>query len=483
MRDNMFKLRNNEKLQYHSNLIITTMIVIIIAITVNILLTPSVLKKIIGMDTLKWDMTQNKQYSIGDITKNVLTGLRKDIEIYILYNDDSSEHSDEKSIMEFLGEYEKYGHVTIQKVNPDENPGIISKIDPDNAYDLHEDNIVIKCGKNIKTYFTQQLYMENSYEANGTNKWDGEQVITGAIKDVISEKRHALYFVTGHGEKKLSNDFKILNSYIEKNNYETKSLNLMEIEKIPNDAEIIIFPSPEKDITTDEKIKIANYFSIGGKAMFLFNYLDNPVHFTNFEDLIKNYNISLDYDEVKESEKNSAPKSNYNLVVTPIINTVTNPIVWNVNKILMPECRSINILKNQNEKINVIPVLKTSKLAVGEQVDKSKESDISGPLNLAVAAEYMGEDGISKIFVSGNCNFLSDSIVSQSPYAVNFFINVAKWMQNNQDEEIIAPKSLEFGTLQIDKEQANMLSISIIVALPVIIFSVGLAVWLRRRNL
>lgn len=479
----MGKFINDKKLKYGSNLIISITAVIIIAGLVNILISPSILKKIIGKDTLKWDMTPNKQFSVGDVTNKVLKSLTKDVEIYVLYNDDSSEHSDEKSIMEFLGKYEKYGHVKVQKINPDKNPGLIAKIDPDNAYDLHEDNIVIKCGKNIKTYFTQQLYMENSYEANGTNKWDGEQVITGGIKYVVSDEKHVVYFITGQDEIKFLSELTVLNSYIEKNNFETKGLNLMEVEKIPSDAEIIVFPSPKIDMTIDEKNKMADYLSKGGKAIFLFDYLDSTVHFSNFEELMKNYNISLDYDKVKEDGGNSAPKSNYSLVVLPSRNTVTTPIVWNMNKMLMPDCRSINISSNHNEKLTITSLINTSNMAVGEQIDKTKGRDISGPLELAVAVENKDGEKASKIVVVGNCSFVTDNVVSQSPFAVNFFLNVVNWMQNNQSEVTIAPKSIDFGILQVNKGQANILSIWLVVVFPIVILSTGLVVWLRRRHL
>ena len=476
------KFRDDEKLKDGLNFVIPISSAIIIAVLVNILISPVVLKKVIGKDTLKWDMTPNKQYSVGGETNKVLQGLTKDVEIYVLYNDDATQHSDEKSIMEFLGKYEEYGHVKVQKVNPDKNPGIIAKIDPDNAYDLHEDNIVIKCGKNIKKYFTQQLYMEDSYEANGTNKWDGEQVITGGIKYVISDEKHVVYFTTGHSERKLLGEFKILNSYIEKNNFETKSLNLMGIEEIPSDADIIVFPSPQKDITTEEKDKMAHYLSKGGKTIFLFDYLDSTIPFSNFEELMKDYSISLDYNKIKESQVNSAPKSFYSLVVLPGRNTVTSPIIWNMNKILMPDCRSINILPNQNEKLTITSLINTSKEAVGEQVDKSKR-DIEGPLQLAVAVENKVGEKTSKIAVIGNCRFVADDVVNQSPFAVNFFLNIVNWMQNNQREVTIEPKSLDFGTLQINKSQADILNICLIAVFPVVILIIGLIVWLRRRHL
>jgi hypothetical protein len=439
------------------------------------------LKKIILRNELKWDMTQNKQFSVGDVTNNILKNLKKDVDIYVLYNDDSDQHSDEKSIMEFLNQYEKYGHVKVKKVNPDRNPGIIAEIDPDNVYDLHEDNIVVKCGNNIKKYFTEQLYMQNYYEANGVNKWDGEQTITGAIKYVTSEKKHFVYFTIGHDERKLLEEFKVLNNYIEKNNYETKVINLLEVEKVPNDADIIIFPSPKIDITEDEKDKMNEYLLNGGKAIFLFDYLDSSVTFPNFEKLMKNYSIGIDYDKVRENETNSVAKSYYNLIASPENNQINNTISGNMNKIIMPDCRSINILKNQ--KSNVTTLLKTSDSAIGEQIDKINTKDLVGALNLAVASENNNSENISKILVIGSCSFVTDSVVSKSPFSINFFMNSINWIQNNQSEITIEAKNLDFGTLRVDRNQANMISIFVIIIFPLIILGTGLIIWFRRKNL
>jgi len=478
----MSKFINKKSLKYGSNSLIMIIAAVAIVLMLNIILSPGTLKKITGKDTLKLDLTPNKIYSLGDVTKDILKGLKKDVDIYVLYNDDPVKHSDAKNVMEFLNQYEKYGHVKVQRINPEKNPGIIASIDPEGVHDLHEDNIIVKSGKSLKIFFTEQLYLEDMYNANGTNKWDGEQVITGAIKYVTADKKSVIYYSMGHEERNLYDEFKTLKNYIEKNSCEVKQLNLLKEVNIPDDAEIIIFTSPKLDLTADEKGKVDNFLRNGGKAMFMFDYQEKDLSLPHFEELMRTYGISVNNDKVRDTGNNSLPQNNYYLVVLPMNNIINANLLGNGTALVIPNARSLNILKNNKENLSVAPLLQTSSSAVGEQINKSNGNNY-GPLNLAIAAEYKVQEKTSRVVVVGNSSFVSDDFVSKYPFSVNFIINTVNWMQDNRGELPIQPKSLEFGTLQISQSQANISRVFITFILPLLILGAGMIVWMKRRHL
>jgi hypothetical protein len=136
-------------------------VVIAIAVVVNIL---------VGTLSLKWDLTSNKLYSLGDVSKKILKDLDKDVTIYGLFDDGKIGSGDYKEVIGFLDQYKKYPHIKIQYVDPDKNPGIIKEIDPNNLKNLAQGDFVVKSGSKMKklgyydlfaTETDQQTYQEN----------------------------------------------------------------------------------------------------------------------------------------------------------------------------------------------------------------------------------------------------------------------------------------------------------------------------------
>ena len=53
-----------------------------------------------------------------------------------------------------------------------------------------------------------------------------------------------------------------------------KPVNLVVEDKVPEDTEILVVASPKKDLTISEKDKIKEYLKNGGKAIFMFDFLE-----------------------------------------------------------------------------------------------------------------------------------------------------------------------------------------------------------------
>ena len=110
---------------------------------------------------------------------------------------------------------------------------------------------------------------EGDYDSSGNfiaenAYFQGENYITGAIKSVVEGEVPSVYFLTGHGEKSIDDNYTSFRKNLKNYNYEAKELNLTTEEAVPDDAAIIIVPAPKKDITDDEKQKIDDYMDKGG---------------------------------------------------------------------------------------------------------------------------------------------------------------------------------------------------------------------------
>lgn len=483
------KLLNSRSLKYGSNSVILVAAVVAIAVFINVLVSPAFLDKLTGKSSFKIDLTPNKLYSIGDTTKTILKGLDKDVEIFGLFDDARVKNDNSlKELTELLEKYSAYPRVKVDYVDIDKKPGFLKDIDADNVIKPEKGDFVFRSGSKIRKVSYYDLY-ETTFDQYSMQQYKtgtkAEQSFTGAIKYVTADMTPVVYFTEGHDEKSVDKDFTITKEFIERNNYDVKNLNLLTVDKVPEDASVLIVASPQKDLTVDERDRIKEYLRNGGNAIFMFDSLSTDVNFAGFEDVLSNFNVSINYDIVKENDKTRHfPNSQSDLLVlleSNNINTALNPAQF---QMIMSKARSVKILKNDKEYISVTPLARTTSKAVGELIDKNRGQDIEGPLNLAVAVENKGWSKPSKVIVMGNSFFLQDNLLQQGlGSGLYFFLNSLSWMQDKKDDVIIAPKNYTPQRLDINAMQANVTSILVVIVLPLLILGAGTFVWIRRRHL
>ena len=483
-KNNGFKnIFNKRSLKYGSNSIILIVAVIAIAVFINIL---------VGMTDLKLDLTPNKLFSLSDVSKNELKDLKQEVDIIGLFDDGKVGSGDEmKEVTELLGLYSKYSNVKVQYVDPDKNPGFTKELDPDGTMDLQSQDFVVKSTvngqvKKKKLSYYDLFEMQQDQNTGSYNKTGStaEQGFTGAIKYVTSEKTPVVYFTEGHNEIDVDSEYSDLKSYLEKNNFVTQKLNLISTATVPTDAALVIVASPKNDISPAEKDTLSAYLKAGGKAVFLFDYLENDPSYDQFNSLLSGYNVTIDYDKVKETDdQKHLPNDEY----TILLNVASNDIVPQAFNTLLSNSRSISILKNSKEYIKTTPLMSTADTAIGEAATKSRGEDVKGPLDIAVAVENQGGAQTSKILVMGNASFISNSAantnVNAYQYSMGFFLQSMGWMIDKQDEIIVPTKNYEVNQIQISQLQANVMGGVLVIVFPLLILGTGLAVYLRRRHL
>ena len=465
--------------KYGTNSMILIAVVVAIAVVVNLL---------VGMTDLKLDLTPNKLYSITDTTKDILKNLEKDVVIYGLFDDNKIGSSGEyKDVTDLLSHYDKYDHVTVKYVDPDKDPGIMKELDSEKLNDVSEGDFVVKCGSKVKKLSYYDLFNVTMDQYTFSTVVTGsvaEQSFTGAIKYVTSDVTPTVYFTEGHDENNVDEGLQTLKSYLEMNNYDIKSINLLSVEAVPEDAEILMFASPKSDLSEDEAVKVKDYLDNGGNAVFLFDPLDNDPDLVNFEKVLADYNVSLNYDRIKENDDSRhVPGNQYDIIP----DVQKNSIIPQEFVVIMPESRSINELKNTKEYITVTSLLKSSDKAVGEMIDKTRGNDLNGPLDIAVAVEDKGGMEVSKILVFGNSSFITDTAIQRyGTYSQNgmyLFLVSMNWMKDAQNDVVIAPKSYETPVMKITAQQSLLMGILVIGVLPLIIIITGVVVYIRRRHL
>ena len=476
-------LLNKKSLKYGTNAAIITAAVIVMAIVLNLL---------VGLLDLKLDLTPNKLFSLSETTENILKELDSDVEIIGLFDDAVvSSGSEYKQVTDLLSLYAKSPRVTVRYIDPDRNPGIINQLDPDNTMNLRSTNFVVKSvvngvekKKKLDYYDLFQMEFDQYSFSQYITGSNAEQGFTGAIKYVTSEYTPVIYFTEGHDESDVDFQYRNLKEYLEKNSILVKKINLMTVEQVPEDAELVVVASPRRDFSYSERDVLENYFHNGGKAIFMFDYLENDPSFEELNKLLNKFNLELNYDKVRETdESRHLPQDPYTLVV----DVKSSSIVPRAFNTFLTNCRSISILKNEKQYITHTSLISTSDSAVGEMVNKSRGDDLPGPLELAVAVDYKGGEKPSKIIVMGNSTFVNDyayQVYGDFYFSnINFFMSAISWMVEIKDEIIVPTKSFDVNRFNITQRQVSVMSGVLVVVFPLLIFGTGLMVYLRRRHL
>jgi ABC-2 type transport system permease protein len=475
---NIKRFLNSRNLKYGSNSIILVVAVVAIAVILNMF---------VGMADVKFDLTPEKLYSLGDVSRNILKGLDRDVTIFGLFDEGKIGAADDyKEVIELLDKYEEYGHVNVEYIDPDKNPAFIKEMDPDKLMELSKTDFIVTCGDKKKKLERYDLFKtefdQNTFQTYKTGSL-AEQGFTGAIKYVTADMTPMIYFMAGHEENTIDDDYATITEVLRNNNYEIKELNLLSEEKVPDDCTVMVVASPKKDISAGEKDKIEDYLDNGGKAMFMFDSLANDPSMDRFEELLAKYNLGINHDKVKENDSaRYVPNMQYDIIPFVQSNSINSDLGTDRFGMVMPNSRSINILKNVKEWIKVTSLIKTSEKAVGEQIGGG--DDVKGPLDIAAAVEYSGGMKPVRLIVMGNSTYVSEDVMGgYNRNGLYFFINSLFWLENKQDEEVVAPKIYETPKLDINQMQANIMGGVVVIVLPLIILLSGLFVYLRRRHL
>src|SRR5471032_2232658 len=123
----------------------------------------------------RWDLTANKQFSLSDQTRNVLTKLDSPMQVLVFAQEPEFPRYQDK-----LKEYEYVSKkVTTEYIDPDKKPTAAKQ-------------------NSVQQYGTIIFNYKGRTERITT---DNEQDITNGIIKVVSGQQHKVYFTQGHGEK------------------------------------------------------------------------------------------------------------------------------------------------------------------------------------------------------------------------------------------------------------------------------------------
>ncbi len=494
----------------------TTGFAILMAIVVAVAVIP--VNMLASRLNVEWDMTPNSFYTgeLSDVSKEIIENLSEPVDIYFLMDTADLDGDYEVGIVlkNTLEKYGEFDNINIISGDPDENPDLFSEFS-DKFDSLNKGDIIVK-GSNglVKQVLATNLFLSEpltSSESDNAEDYQytfvGENYITGAIKYVTDGTEPYIYFLKGHGEKTITEDYTTLTSIFESYGYVVGDVNLKTEPAIPDQTQVIVIAAPETDITDSEYQLLDEYLDNGGHIAFLLSPNGDEVDYTNIDKLMYDFAIGIDYDRVYETDENMY-MSGDKYTIAAYLNDVTDStgssgagdenLTWVTEArqlieqgytLVMPESRSFysyDEVAENNSALTANPIIYASPTARAENyggVDKVGNFTDGEILYLAAYAEDTARND-AKILVWGNAEFADDEMYEKgyTVTSLSAFISSVAWLHDSSIDLGIAEKSFTLDYMQINSQSTANKILAVIIFIPVVVAGIGVLVWARRKN-
>ncbi len=286
---------------------------------------------------------------------------------------------------------------------------------------------------------------------------DIEYQLTSFIKKLTTKDKKKIVFLSGHGEKNLLNDYRLLSQELEKQ-FETQEITVdKEKKSIPENTAALVIAGPTQKINPDTRSAIKQYLDTGGSALFLIDSVNiSPQVLSafsnqqNFSDFLKEYGIEVRPDLAYDLRSNETVRFGGGFISYALpypfwvraIATEDSPIVSRIESIILPWASTIALDDQKLKSAGFVG----SKLFTTTKFGNRQQGNFSIAPDAQLSRENLGEqvvavsaikEGVAKqtrLVVVGDSDFLTDQFVQQSPENIAFGMAAISWI--GQEESL-----------------------------------------------
>ncbi|MHB1315077.1 MAG: Gldg family protein [Christensenellales bacterium] len=454
---------------------------IIIVIMVNLVVSS------LPAQYIKFDVSNQQLYTISEQTEKVLKDLKQDVTMYLV----AETNTKDSYINELMTRYAGLSsHIKVVTIDPVVEPTFVKTYTEE---ELSNNSVIIVSDNRNRVLDYNEIivatYDQSSYYYTAPQPSDyyfyGEQLFTSGISFVTSENLPTLYSLQGHGESELSDTMKKL---IGLDNIEIKTISLISMEKVPEDADCLLIYAPVSDLSKEDKDKILSYLEGGGDLLLFSNY--DVVAMPNLIELMQNYGVAPKEGIALESDANYYVQYPHYLVPKIESHTVTEPLIKNNYYVLLTAAHTIHKLESYRDTLTITSLLTTSdssylKIPVDDKLAtfEKEQGDSAGPFNLGVAVTESFNNIKTNVVWFSSGTMLNDDI-NEAVAGGNsdLVLNVLGWMTEREETVAIRSKSMLPAALSITEADSQTWTILFCVAIPGAVLITGGVIWFNRRK-
>ena len=416
----------------------------------------------------RWDFTENKIYTLSEQSQKIVANLSQTLEVVVFDRNTNSE------LEAFLQNYRRYSNQFKYRF-----------VDPEQSIGLAQQYGVQSLGEIYLNYGDRRQKLEVNNGANtAVVETLTETKLTNGIESIKRDRPTNIYFLQGHGEASLDlvegGLAQVVNNLENRGNI-VSELNLASSGAIADDADLIIIAGATRKLLAAEVSTLQQYLQAGGSLLLLLS----PNTDLGINAILQNWGIELDNRLIVDGS-GAGKVMGFGPAVAIVNNYAQHPITDSfANGIsLFPEARPLKVVAKPE--VSSMAIAKTDEQTWAEsdlrdeQIIFDANRDLSGPLNVAIAAKRE-QPNPSRLVAFGSTTFAVNGWFEQQLNG-DILLNSISWLVGeDKDTLLIRPQEAANRRINLSALQAGIISWLALRIMPFFALITGVYLWWRKR--
>jgi ABC-type uncharacterized transport system involved in gliding motility auxiliary subunit len=413
---------------------------------------------------MHWDISQNGRNSLSQASVDILQKLDGPVQVTVYATPQDLQLGDIRGIIRnFISVYQRIKpDMALQFIDPVEEPQLAQSAG-------------IKLNGEIVISFNERK--ERLATIN-------EQAFSNALVRLARANEKRLLVLSGHGERKLdgiaNRDMGGFGKKLIEIGFENTSFNFADEPHIPSDSNMLIIASPQINLLEGEVSKLLDYIAGGGNLLWLVDVgsLHGLLPLAESLGIVFTPGTIVD----PQAKRLRAPPT-FSLGTLYGSHAVTENFDYIT---VFPFARQL-ILEDSPEWRRAILVeaapqgwVETSE--INEEPSFDEDSDVAGPVNIAVALSRIIDDREQRVIVVGSGHFLANTYLGNGGN-LDFGINMINWLAGDEAFIAIQPRATIDSQLALNELELTLISLGFLIVLPLVFLIIGIYIsWHRKRR-
>jgi len=411
----------------------------------------------------RFDLTTEKLYTLSDQTRKIVRDLTQDVTIVRFAKLPDADFD------ELMNEYKNLSpHVKFENVDPQEKPDVARDYGA-----THMGDVIVAAGPRKETL-------------QGTS----EEAVTTAILKVTSKEAKTVCFVTGHGERSITDDgaqgYTQADQGLKKEAYDVKTINLASGTEVPPDCSVLVIAGPTEAFFPQETAMVSRFLDGGGKALIEVDPItENKQSEPDLDSIFQKWNINVGKNIVIDTS-GMGRLLGAGPAIPLVLSYGDSPITKGLQRTMtfFPLARTVSVADKSKLEPQDVELLMTSQQSfttpkLEHQVSYDPKTDTMGPLSLGVAASDPDSKN-ARLVVIGDSDFASNQAIDQAGNG-DLFFNAIDWLAQDENLISIRPKSPTNRRIVLTEGQSIGLEWFELFLLPGFVIIIGISIWWKRR--
>lgn len=451
------------------------------------------LNALAGASGLSWDFTATRQFELAPQTTQALAALEQDVAVTGFAVESDERDSRYRAVAEgYLRRFarEAGGRLRYEFIDPEARPSAARSLGVTDSPAL--------------IFTSPASESPVALGAGSASAGASEQELLTAILRVSRSRRHAVYFLEGHGERAINDlradgaGFGFAAAGLRNDGHRVETLDLGRSGAVPDDASLLVIAAPSAPIPPDEERAVADWLDGGGQALLMAE--PSAESRGAMRGLLARWGVEALPGAVVDPERSvpgdprtlTARREQYpsgaevtagSVVAAPLGPTL---FPWAAAFRPLPEAAD-RIARGAPLPMRFEPLSTTSPSAWTEGGSGAPGTltlhlllQASAPFDPDVEQSFDPAGIRTRLAIFGDADFASNRYYGEASNA-DLFLNAANWLLRDEALIAVRPKQEVFRPLTLTASEFNLVRYVSWFLLPAGVAAAGVVAWRRRR--